>query len=524
MGCIARSVGCTTTASLLLLVAMSLSPTAEAADLQVDFVLPAPPGDFVGPAAEPSAFRVGEPVVATSYFYWYDNATKAHVINHDGTDALTDHPPTLDGLSYKSVDWHAAQLVDMMAAGIDVALPVYWGEPTEVSQWSNEGLPPLVAARQRLLDQGETPPAIGMFYDTTTLLHNTRHVHVDLTTPQGRLWFYGTIRDCFSLIPPRHRATIDGRPLVFLYARAFAMDVDQRLFPAVREMFRKDFGTDLYLVKMRGWPGEADSEYQWGGALHPQLLETAGIGPGYDHSAVPGRTPLVRERDDGRFYRFSWERLLDIEPDRRPWLVHLETWNEYHEGTEICETKEYGRQYLDLTRHYVDIFHRKGRLDPADRMPPIAEIWATADDSRGLVVHVDPGGDGLVEVAEHDGSQVWRTRPNRHSGIRYIYFDADYSFLFDGDETVAVVVEYLDSSSGALRLEYDSADPAVAGIMQAFRPAGSQEVTDSGQWRTARFELPRARFAGRANGADFRFGSATDSLTIRRVVVQRGGD
>ena len=118
------------------------------------------------------------------------------------------------------------------------------------------------------------------------------HPDVDLTTGAGRLWFYGSIRNFFSHIPPRHRATIDGRPLVFLYTAAFAKDVDEGLFPAVREMFRRDFGTDLFVVKMRGWPGVADSEYQWGAALRPQLLDTAGIGPGYDHSAVPGRAPL----------------------------------------------------------------------------------------------------------------------------------------------------------------------------------------------------------------------------------------
>jgi len=90
-----------------------------------------------------------------------------------------------------------------------------------------------------------------------------------VATASGRLWFYGTIRHFWSRIPPQHRARIDGKPLVFLYASAFARRTDEKLFPAVREMFRHDFGTDLFLVKMHGWPGKADSEYQWGGALAP---------------------------------------------------------------------------------------------------------------------------------------------------------------------------------------------------------------------------------------------------------------
>ncbi|MHB8901245.1 MAG: hypothetical protein ACYC6Y_21050 [Thermoguttaceae bacterium] len=491
------------------------------AELPTDFSLPDPPGPWVSPAAGPSQFSAGQPVVATSYFYWYDNATKAHVVDGDGTDALTDHPPTLEGFSYRNVDWHARQLEDMIAAGIDAALPVYWGEPTAVAQWSNEGLLPLVTARERLLRQGKKPPAIGMFYDTSTLKYNVRGVHVDLATPQGRLWFYGSIRDCFSLIPAEHRATIDGRPLVLLYASEFARDVDEQLFPAVREMFRKDFGTDLFLVKMRGWPGKADSEYQWGGALNPQILETAGIGPGYDHSAVPGRTPLVRGRDGGRFYRYGWQRLLDMRPATRPWLVHVETWNELHEGTEICETTEYGRQYIELTRQFADVFHRRGTLGRADRIPPTPSVSASPEVAKGLSLHSSGDGDGVAETIELAGVKAWQTRPNRHSENHYLYFDADYTFLYDGDEPLSVVVEYLDAATGEMTLEYDSADPAATGIAQEFRRAGSLAMSGTGQWKEARFELPHARFAGRANGGDFRFLRPGGDLTIRAVRVLR---
>ena len=146
---------------------------------------------------------------------------------------------------------------------------------------------------------------------------------------------------------------------MFLYTSAFAAGVDERLFPKVREMFRADFGTDLYLVKMEGWPGQADSVYMWGGALQPQYHQAAGIGPGYDHSAVPGRTPLVRDREDGLFYIRAWERLLAEPLNDRPWLVHVETWNEWHEGTDICESREYGRKYIELTRRYADLFHAR---------------------------------------------------------------------------------------------------------------------------------------------------------------------
>ncbi|NQT50721.1 DUF5010 domain-containing protein, partial [bacterium] len=265
----------------------SLASACLAAGLPDDWKPPPAPGAFLRHGAEAPTFKAGQPLVATSYFYWYDAESGMHLRNGDGSDALTDHPPTLEGFSYRRVAWHRQQLADMIDAGIDIVLPVYWGYPGAKGNWSNEGLPPLVEARERLLKEGKTPPAIGLFYDTSTLRHNAPGIHVDLTTEAGRRWFFTTIRDAFSLIPPQHRACINGRPIVFLYVAAFAKAVDAKLFPDTRRRFRETFGCGLFLVKKPEWPGRADSVYQWGGALMPRLLETAAVGPGYDHSAVP---------------------------------------------------------------------------------------------------------------------------------------------------------------------------------------------------------------------------------------------
>ncbi len=527
-----------------------LGGTILGADLPADFTLSPPPGPFVGatvPAgSQAKGFSPGEPIIATSYFYWYDNTTKAHVVNFDGSDALTDHPPTLDGFSFKNVDWHEQQLEDMMAAGIDVAIPVYWGEPSTNAGWSNQGLPPLVAARKRLVAAGKSPPAIGLFYDTSTLRHNARGYHVDLTTPAGRLWFYGTIRNFFSLVPPEHRALIEGKPLVFLYASAFAKHVDAKLFPELRKMFRRDFGTDLFLVKMRGWPGEADSVYQWGGALNPQILQTAAIGPGYDHSAVPGRTPLVRRRMGGRFYQYAWEKLLAIAPPQRPWLVHLETWNELHEGTDLCRTKEYGRQYIELSRRYADVFHARGSIAPDQRLPRAEVVFAVpesgepsktgapsqpqtggplfAQSDTGLRLVPQPKGDGPVVEKTIAGRPAWCTTENRHGPRnRYLYFDADYMFLDDGDETLEVTIDYFDDGPDGFAFEYDSADPTRQGKQKAFRGGHVQPIHHTRAWKQVTFTIPHARFAGQANGGDFRLGCVDKDLAIGRVALRRVG-
>ena len=495
------------------------------ADLPADFKLPAPPGEFVGRVETGAgSFREGVPLIATTYFYWYDAASRAHVLDGDGTDALTDHPRTLRGFSYRNVDWHAGELADMIAAGIDVALPVYWGSPSSGYGWSNDGLPKLVAARERLLSRGKRPPAIGMFYDTSTLRHNGGRYHVDLTTPAGRLWFYGTIRDFFSLVPQRHRARIDGKPLVFLYSPSFAKKVDEKLFPAARKMFRKDFGTDLYLVKMTGWPGEADSEFEWGAALRPRMMATAAVGPGYDHSAVPGRKPLVRKREGGRFYRRCWERLLATDPARRAWLLHLETWNEFHEGTEICETVEYGRQYIELTRQYAEKFHRRERIDLSGGRPVPEVVSATPGKPDGLAIVPLPDGDGPIVEKVVVGKAAWSTAENRFSATnRYLYFEVDDSFLFDSDESVELAVVYFDAGPKEFRVDYDSSDPSVEGTRQQFRAGPRQAIEGTRTWKEVTFPIPHARFAGRANGSDFRVACSGADLCVGRVTVRRAG-
>ena len=236
----------------------------------------------------------------------------------------------------------------MIAAGIDAALPVYWGEPTQVAQWSNEGLPPLVAARERLLKQGKRPPAIGMFYDTSTLRHNARRVHIDLTTPQGQRWFYGTIA-----ISSRARASgDDGRPLVFL-RRALAKAVDQRLFPAVRAMFRKEFGSDLFLSRCTA--GRAGgSQYQWGGA-RAAVARHRGRGP--IRSFGCARPGIIRSRDEGAS-TVSAGRSCWTAPASDPGCPR-------RHGTSCTKARNLRNkpQYIDLTR-FADVSRAAGLIRP----------------------------------------------------------------------------------------------------------------------------------------------------------------
>jgi hypothetical protein len=165
-----------------LLLAASL---AQAQQRMADFTMPSPPGPHCPVLAEQlndvESYRADQPVVGTHFFYWYDIDSKAHFVDRDGTDALTDHPAQSEGYSYKSAAWWKRELLDVMAAEIDFILPVYWGCPGAYDSWSFVGLPPLAQAWEELVREGKRPPRVGLFYDTSTLRHNPRTWHVCLS-------------------------------------------------------------------------------------------------------------------------------------------------------------------------------------------------------------------------------------------------------------------------------------------------------------------------------------------------------
>lgn len=477
--------------------------------------------DFAGS----KSFTAKDRIVGTYFFYWYDIYTKEHIIDGDGTDALTTHPPTLEDFSYKSVRWHKQQLADMEAAGIDVALMVFWGSPSEHEpntglHWSFAGLKPLVEAREELLRQGKKPPRIGLFYDTSTLQWNHWGYHADLTTDFGKRFFFATVRDFFSCIPPRHWAMIEGKPIVLLYASAFAKKWDQGFIDYTKAEFPKQFGGRVpWIAPQDSWGVKGDNTCAWGGALAFRNPGIGEIGPGYDHSAVPGREPLVREREGGKFYEESWLKFL-----RRPSnFVMIETWNEFHEGTDIAESKEYGRKYIELTRKYSDLFKQGWKPPwPKGSFNDAKSVSTSASDARantGLTL-VDAE-DGQTSLQEAGGRKAWFGQPFRNGPSLYLYFRVDDSFKSGELMDATVEVEYFDAAPGRLGIEFDGSDPN-APFNGAYSASGKMPLVGDKRWKTANFKLDSARLLNSQNaGADLRIVAETAEFGMGKITLNR---
>lgn len=495
--------------------------------------------------ASRGTFTANEKRVGTHYFYWYDYPNSHFYDNAERTDdGLQDHFPDAESVSYNSIEWHSKQLADCADAGIDFILPVYWGVVdnyfSQGVSFSVRGLGPLQTAIERRRRAGQISPKIGMFYDTSTLLPGVRGEnrteHYDLRTSEGKDLFYRTIRDFFYQIHPRHWACIGGCPIVVLYGSGFAKNHDESTLQYVYEHFANDFsGVRPYMIRDSSWNLKSDAETQWGAALNgPAIFDrVAQIGAGYCDAAVPGRKTPIRDRENGNFYRWSWNKVLENDIH----IVLLETWNEMHEGTDIAESREYGRQYIELTRKYADRWRRGEKppetivLEHPDLLPPppsteggeyrdAASVSITLGKtgvSKGIQL-VSGVADGPTENTELGGQSCIKT-PS--AGNTYIYFSIVDPFYYDTRQPLALEYTVWDEGYNWQCLQYDSHDKT-ATLNGAYKDAKHISCGNTKGWATYRVELNDARFVNRQNGgADFRFCVVGGWLAIKDVTLKK---
>jgi len=80
---------------------------------------------------------------------------------------------------------------------------------------------------------------------------------------------------------------------------------------------------------------------------------TATVMPGFDDSHVPDRDkPVVFDRGDGSPYARLWQAAIAAKPD---WVL-IVSFNEWHEGSEIEPSRQFGDRELAMTRGLSQIF------------------------------------------------------------------------------------------------------------------------------------------------------------------------
>jgi hypothetical protein len=310
----------------------------------------------------PAGFGRGQRVVGTYYFSVFDGYRPPL------WPTSTIGPPSADAshvdntYSYRSADTVRADLTEMRDVGIDFTLVWYTGNTVDAN---TQGV---VAVRQMVDAAARVPgaPKVGLLLDPVMLraepnLRNKNEM-LDLADAGTQAQLIKLAEDFFALVPRDQWATIEGRPIIAVYYQGSDMvaSLDRGVVARLSERFEATHGVRPYLMLDRLWDWEnrhgmpADDWFSWGAALSPadrpgfDQPDTFAIGPGF---LDPGGRS--RDREGGAFYGRAWDRA--IAAGRH--MVLIDTWNYFAEGTAIAPTREYGRQYLDITRAKAAVFH-----------------------------------------------------------------------------------------------------------------------------------------------------------------------
>ncbi len=168
---------------------------------------------------------------------------------------------------------------------------------------------------------------------------------------------------------------VDGKPVIFVYGRALGAlppsawhDVIAQVrrdnpggVVLIADSFKPEYvaefdGASTYNITgqtQRKTPAEVAA---WAHTAYPKMvaaaqgkISTVTVIPGYDDTHVGRPAPRpVTDRYGGETYRALWKEAIAARPD---WVL-ITSWNEWHEGSEIEPSVQYGSTILDATAEF----------------------------------------------------------------------------------------------------------------------------------------------------------------------------
>lgn len=476
-----------------------------------------------------------ETQVGAIYHHCFDHPSH-HFTSRSGQTALSQHFQQSKAVHGNSVEWHTGQLDRMMEASLDfvaVAWPLH-GE--EAKSRSIIALKALVEARTAILKAGGHPPKLSLFIETMPHVEAAPNEGImDLRTEEARKQLTARLMEFFLVATPLHRHELDGFLPIF-FGPAGVTPHNRDFFHYLLFVLKRQLKAKPYFVVERSWNAQAQASFTDGAPLHGPADDgpIAFIGPGFDDQSLPHSGGPIRNRESSRFYRHSFDQLLL----RRLSLVVIDSWNQFHVGTGIAPSKEYGDEYIKLTHRYIHMLKARALPDikkpvrlahPSPISRPDKGWWKPAPRQKTAVFNpgAQPGNAGKgIRIARVPHAPFERKMTGDQASIRsmgrgapttYLYFGVADEFLHNTAQCIEVTVEFLGGGNGSLRMQYDSWR-----IGEKKKGAYSSTPRHSRQGlprkRTAKFLLPEARFGNRQNGgADFRLEIRGDELEVFRV-------
>jgi glycoprotein endo-alpha-1,2-mannosidase len=324
-----------------------------------------------------------EPLVLAFYYPWYHTLEfsgawdhwngEGHdpeVIDSQGRrDIMSAHYPAGD--AYDSLDPEVIRrhLAESDMAGIDAWIVSWWGQGYH---------PDPVKTILDTISQTGSRLKITLYYE---VVPECLGYACDNLKPEERI--QGVISDLdfiwehYSSHPAFLR--LDDRPVMFIYTRTMLQAYWQwpQIIEKAQEQQNWFFSGDCITTLMPFFAGKAfDQVHFYNPVVEADIFtarflryasfvrfahaldKTAALTviPGYDERRIPSRPlQMYMDRRSGSLYKILWSKTIKARPD---WVL-ITTFNEWHEGTEIEPSIEYGEEYLCLTKQFSEKFKKQ---------------------------------------------------------------------------------------------------------------------------------------------------------------------
>lgn len=485
------------------------------------------------------------PVIAAFYYPWYGNpasdkkwvhwqGVSAGITFEPPQDISSDYYPTLGAYSGRNTGTLAQHMAWVKQAGVELIIASWWGR----GSFEDQAIPLLMqqAAASGIQVAFHLEPYTGRSADSTVA--DVQYIYDHYGSSPA---FFRSGRGSPS------NAAGKASGLFFLwnpglqYNGGPTADANYWRPAADRIHALADGGLLIVQSTDAAWVGDGhfDGAYSyadldtnppdWGRRLPDGAWFIPSVLPGFSAQRVGYLASTTRGRAGGEFYNRQWRSVL--ETGFTPPMITVTSFNEWHEGTQIepaATGADSGRgyayppydlgpnQYLDATTQWA----AQARAVSAFACAQAVSVdFGPTNTSDGL--YQRDLSDGMTQPAVKGGRSARKAVANGQAAARYIYLLARQEFQFKTVGPVQVRVEYFDSGTGWLRIEYDSSDGSFP-LSGAYKATDRVSLTNTQQWRTAIFDLPDAYFGDRQNGgADLRISLPDIDLFVAQVTVSK---